>query len=200
MEETRFKEAGEYQNFHVQGSLIKSRILYVHVNYGAGALKRVLNSLPEQTRQLLSTIYIGEWYPLSVLVKLDRTIVEVLTSGDEKAYEDLGVFSADLNLSGAYEPLVHQDIHEFLQLTAVLHKQYQDFGEAQYIRLGETGALLQYRYAQLPPEFYCRSGLGYIRRAVELCGGKGVAVRMTACRRKGDPICEFRIEWYEQSF
>ena len=200
MAEISYKEANEYKNYHVQGSLIKSRILYIHVNYGAGALKRVLNALPEESRQLLATIFIGDWYSLSILIMLDRTIVEILAGGEERTYEDLGVFSADLNLSGAYEPLVHQDIHEFLQLGAVLHKQYQDFGEAQYIRLGETGALLQFRYPQSPPEFFCRSGLGYIRRAVELCGAKGVSVRMTACKRKGDPICEFRIEWQEQSF
>jgi hypothetical protein len=190
-------EAEAYRNFHVQGSLLKSRLLYIHVNHGAGAIKRVLNTLAEPVRdQLSKPIYIGEWYPLSVLVMLDRAIAEVLEGGNTKIYEDLGVFSADVNLSGAYEPLVHQDVHAFLQLTAVLHKAYQDFGEAQYIRLGDMAALLQFRYPQPPPESYCKSAIGYLRRAVELSSGHKVTVRKTACHRKGDPFCEFRIEWH----
>jgi len=196
--ETLAETAEEFRNYHIQGSLIKSRLLYIHVNHGAGALKRVLGVLPERTRELLSApIYIGEWYSLSLLVILDRTIAQVLGAGKDQIYEDLGVFSADLNLSGAYEPLVHQDIHEFLQLTAVLHKSYQDFGEAQYIRLGDSGALLQFRYPQPPPEFYCKSGAGYVRRAIELCGCSKVSVRITACRRLGDPFCEYRLEWQQ---
>jgi hypothetical protein len=199
MEESKpqMAEADEYRNFHVQGSLIKSRFLYVHINHGASALKAVLNKLPDGTReQLTAPIYIGDWYPLSVLVMLDRAISQELASGSEKVYEDLGVFSADVNLSGAYEPLVHRDIHEFLQLTAVLHKQYQDFGEAQYLRLSDTGALLQFRYPQSPPSSYCRSAIGYLRRAVELCGGRQVNLRMTGCLRLGDPLCEYRVEWH----
>src|SRR5688572_28810306 len=181
----------EYRNFHVQGSLIRSRILYVHVNHGAGPLKTVMAVLPENVREQLKTIFIGEWYPLSVLVMLDWAIAKELAGGNARVYEELGVFSADVNLSGAYEPLVHQDIHAFLQLTAVLHKAYQDFGEAQYLRLGDTGALLQFRYPQSPPESYCKSAIGYLRHAVALCGGRQVTVRKTACARKGEPFCEF---------
>lgn len=185
-----------YRDYHVQGSLIKARILYVHVNHGASALKGVLAELPDEMREQLSRpVYIGEWYQLSLLLKLDQAIVETVGGGNERVYEELGGFSADINLSGAYEPLVHQDIHEFLRLTAFLHKNYQDFGEAEYIRFGETAALLQFKYPHPPPEFYCKSGTGYFRRAVELCGGMRVAVKITGCCRLGDPLCEFRIEW-----
>ena len=147
MEETTrpVPEADEYRSYHVQGSLIKSRLLYIHVNHGFSALKQVMATLPAVVREQLSKpVYIGEWYPLSVLVVLDQAIAQVLSGGNERVFEELGVFSADINLTGAYEPLVHQEIHEFLQLTAVLHKQYQDFGDAQYLRLGDMGALLQF--------------------------------------------------------
>ncbi|MCS6885605.1 MAG: hypothetical protein RMM17_04540 [Acidobacteriota bacterium] len=189
-------EAQKQQGYHVQGSLIKARILYIHVNHGASALKEVLALLPEDLRGMLSKpVYIGEWYPLALLTELDRAIVNLLGQGNERVHEELGSFSADINLSGAYEPLVHQDIHEFLRLTAFLHRNYQDFGEARYIKLGETAALLQFSYPQAPPEAFCKSGAGYFRRAVELCGGLRVSVKIAACMRLGDPKCEFRIEW-----
>jgi hypothetical protein len=198
--EEREKQIGaaeEYRKYNVQGSLIKSRLLYIHVNHGFSALKKILATLPDDVREQLSKpVYIGEWYPLSILVMLDQAIAQVLAGGNERVFEELGVFSADVNLSGAYEPLVHQDVHAFLELTAVLHKQYQDFGEAQYLRLSDNGALLQFRYPQSPPASYCKSAIGYLRRAVELCSGHQVTVRMTGCLRQGDPLCEYRVEWH----
>lgn len=185
-----------YSDYHVQGSIIKSRLTYIHINHGAGAIKRLAQTLPPSVSAIVtSPIYIGEWYPLSALAILDRAIVNELSGGNEKIFEDLGVFSADLNLSGSYKPLIKDDIHEFLQLTTVLHKNYQDFGEAQYVRMGDLGALLQFRYPVPPPDGYCRSGMGYFRRAVELCGGQQVTVRKTGCLRQNDPFCEFRVEW-----
>src|SRR5262245_34064193 len=170
MEEKKIGAAEEYSKYHVQGSLIKSRILYIHVNQGFSALKKILATLPDDVREQLSkTVYIGEWYPLSMLVMLDQAIAQVLAGGSERVFEELGVFSADVNLSGAYEPLVHQDVHAFLELTAVLHKQYQDFGEAQYLRLNDNGALLQFRYLQSIPVYYCKSYIGFFCSSFVLC-------------------------------
>jgi hypothetical protein len=189
-------EREPYQDCQIQGSLIKSRLVYIHIHHGAAALKKVLSTLPQTIKEKVTPpIYIGEWYPLIALVELDRAIAEVLESQNPKVYEDLGRFSANLNLNCTYEPLVHKDIHEFLQLTTVLHKSYQTFGQAQYIRLDERGALLQVLYNYPPPENFCQSGLGYFRRAIELCGGQQVSARITACQRQNDSFCEFRLEW-----
>lgn len=191
-------EIQQYQGYNIQGSLIKSRLLYIHVNYGAASVKKVLETLPLEIKEALSqTIYIGNWYPIATLMILDRAICQTLSQGSDKVYEDLGAFSAGVNLSGAYEPLTRKNIQEFLQLTAVLHKSYQDFGDAQYIRLAENAALVQFLYPITPPDKFCRSGLGYFRRAVELCGGKNAIVRKTSCQRERDTFCEFRIEWQE---
>ncbi|MBI4853359.1 MAG: hypothetical protein HY819_16320 [Acidobacteria bacterium] len=192
------EEIQKYQGYNIQGSLLKARMLYIHVNHGAVAVKQVLETLPQETKELLSKpIYIGEWYPIAALMLLDRAISNVLASGSDKVFEDLGTFSAGVNLSGAYEPLTRKNIQEFLELTAVLHKTYQDFGDAQYLKLANNAALVQFQYPVVPPENFCRSGLGYFRRAVELCGGKNALVRKTSCQRQNDLFCEFRIEWQE---
>lgn len=192
------EEMQKYQGYNIQGSLIKARIFYIHVNHGASSVKQVLEILPQEAKEVLSKpIYIGEWYPIAFLMLLDRAISNVLAPGNDKIFEDLGAFSAGINLSGAYEPLTRKNIQEFLELTAVLHKTYQDFGDAQYIRLADNAALVQFLYPVVPPENFCRSGLGYFRRAVELCGGKNPVVRKTSCQRQNDSFCEFRIEWQE---
>lgn len=192
------EEMQKYQGYNIQGTLLKARMLYIHVNYGASSVKQVLEPLPQEAKDILSkSIYIGEWYPIAVLMLLDRTIYRVLAPENDKIFEDLGSFSAGVNLSGAYEPLTRKNIQEFLELTAVLHKTYQDFGDAQYIKLANNAALVQFLYPVIPPENFCRSGLGYFRRAVELCGGRNTLVRKTSCQRNNDSFCEFRIEWQE---
>lgn len=196
MAENTLPSIDQYQSYHVQGSLLKSRIMYIHFTHGAMAIKQVVERLPAEAKEVLTkSIFIGEWYPITILLHLDRAIMDVFSPGNDKIYEDLGAFSAGINLSGAYEPLVRKDIHEFLQHTAMLHRAYQDFGEAQYIMISEDAALLQVLYPQPPPENYCKSGIGYFRRALELCGGNNVSVRMTGCQRNQDAFCEYRLEW-----
>lgn len=187
----------EYQGYNVQGSLLKSRLLYIHVTHGVAALKLVRAALtPAESEILSQSIYVDEWYPISLLVALDQAIKDVLANGNEKVYEELGSFSAGINLNGVYEPLLRKrDIHEFFQLTAVLHKSYQNFGEAQYFKLGENAVLLEFKYPQPPPDTYCKSAIGYFRRALELCGASQTNVRQICCQRQNDPRCEFRIEW-----
>ncbi len=192
------EELQKYQGYNIQGSLLKARMLYIHVNHGIAAVKQVLETLPQEAKEVLTkSIYIGEWYPITVLMLLDRAISNILAPNNDKIYEELGAFSAGVNLSGAYEPLTRKNIQEFLELTAILHKSYQDFGDAQYLRLANNAALVQFLYPILPPEKFCRSGLGYFRRAVELCGGKNTLVRKTSCQRENDSFCEYRIEWQE---
>ncbi|KAF0248209.1 MAG: hypothetical protein FD167_2394, partial [bacterium] len=150
------EEIQKYQGYNIQGSLLKARMLYIHVNYGVASVKQVLETLPQEAKEILTkSIYIGEWYPITVLMLLDQAISKILAPDNDKIYEELGAFSAGVNLSGAYEPLTRKNIHEFLELTALLHKTYQDFGDAQYLRLANNAALVQFLYPILPPEKFC---------------------------------------------
>ncbi|MBX7219579.1 MAG: DUF2378 family protein [Blastocatellia bacterium] len=185
----------------VQGTLIKSRLLFLHLKHGIPTLKKVLQNLPESDRALLvKTVYVGEWYSLATLIRLDMAIQKEIGAMHPTLFEELGAFSADLNLGGTYEPLMRKDVKGLLQLTAVMSKTYQTFGEADYIpeatdSSGKQAATLRINYDEPPPSHYCQSGLGYFRQAVQLCGGKHVTARITACRQQGDPACSFRIEW-----
>ncbi|MBI4751579.1 MAG: hypothetical protein HY774_24115 [Acidobacteria bacterium] len=197
--ESQLETAAQHR---IQGSLIKSRLLFLHIKHGVQTLKKILRLLPAEDQNLLcKTIYVGEWYSLAILVRLDLAIAAELGGHYPNVFEELGRFSADLNLGGAYEPLMKKDIHALLNLSAVMNKTYQDFGKASYHQPessdpgGRQTVLLKLEYPEPPPSHYCESGLGYFQHAVELCGGQEVTVEITECLQQGGRCCCFKVEW-----
>ncbi len=199
-DESLDRQIAATDHWKVQGSLIKSRMLYLQMKHGIPALKRVLASLPEEDRAVLTkTVFVGEWYRLSLLTRLDAAIFRELGAVNPRLAEELGAFSAEVNLGGMYESLMQRDVESFLERTAVVSPTFQSFGSAHYEAGKSQGdfreASISLRYDTAPPVKYCQSGIGYFKRAVELCGGRNVLVAITACRREGASECRFRIRW-----
>ncbi len=174
--------------------------MFVHLKHGVPTLKRILQRLPEADRLLLSKpIYAGEWYSLALLSNLDHQISEELQAAYPDVFEKLGEFSAEMNLAGSIEPIAKKDVRMFLDLTAVMSRNYQNFGTASLKSETISGdfheALVTIEYPIPPPAHYCRSGIGYFRRAVELYGGKNVHVEISTCSQDGNAACGFRIQW-----
>ncbi|MGQ9896563.1 MAG: hypothetical protein ACUVR8_03240 [Acidobacteriota bacterium] len=196
----RAAQLSTVRHWKVQGSLIKSRLLYLQMNHGIATLKRILQSLSEADRTALTkTVFLGEWYELGLLVRLDAAIVADLGATTPDVLEALGAFSAELNIGGTYESLVQRDVEGFLQLSSIVSPTFQTFGSARYESEGKTGLMhsgtVCLAYDTAPPSQYCQSGIGYFRRAVELCGGAHPEVTIASCRREGAPECRFRICW-----
>jgi uncharacterized protein (TIGR02265 family) len=180
---------------NVKGNLLRSRLLYVMLNFGSDAWSRVLARLSESDRGQLAEIKVDQWYPVEALDRLDRAIAEELGEKVEEVFERLGEFSATATLSGPYSSLLNPDIHSFLAQSALIHRSYQDFGEARYEPLSETSGSLLIRYEVAPPASFCISGSAYFRRAVELCGARAARISHPRCSARGDPVCEFHITW-----
>ncbi|AEP13095.1 hypothetical protein [Chloracidobacterium thermophilum] len=199
-DDERAAQLSTVRHWKVQGSLIKSRLLYLQMKHGIATLKHILQSLGEADRAVLTkTVFVGEWYELGLLIRLDAAIVAELGATTPDLLEALGAFSAELNIGGTYESLVQRDVEGFLQLSAVVSPTFQTFGSARYEPENKTGLVragtVCLAYDTAPPSQYCQSGIGYFRRAVELCGGIHPEVTITGCRREGAPECRFRICW-----
>lgn len=182
-------------DMNVKGGLMRARLLYITINHGLELWARVLNHLSDEERAMLGDLTVDEWYPVLVLDHLDRAIAVELGITDEEAFQQLGEFSATTSLTGPYSSLLSEDVHSFLSQSAFIHRSYQNFGQAQYQRLGETSGILVIRYDSAPPAGFCASGVAYFRRSIELCGMRSARVTHTRCRSRGDPLCEFYMNW-----
>jgi hypothetical protein len=184
-----------YSGMQIKGGLLRGRFLFIVLHHGADTWARVVSRLPDEDRQMISNIVVDDWYPLAVLDLIDRAIAEEIGGTDDRVFDQLGEFSATSSLSGPYSSLINPDIHSFLTQSALIHRAYQDFGNASYEELSVTSGLLRIKYEVAPPLSFCTSGTAYFRHAIELCGARTAHIAHTRCRARGDSVCEFYITW-----
>lgn len=180
----------------LKGGMFRSHLTWLTEHGKPGDRDAVLARLPEDSRQQLSgMILVSSWFPFGWLIALDRAIMEVCCGGRIEAIEDLGRWSATINLSTVYKAFDRQTNHAFFENSALLHRQFQDFGNVRYERTGETsGRMVLSEYPCYSPIF-CASAIGYYQGVLESHGGKNARVRETECQCYGDPSCIFEMSW-----
>lgn len=180
---------------HIKGGLLRARFLFIVLHHGAEMWAKIVAGLPAEDRAALDEIEIDNWYSLATLDRVDSAIADALDGDREEVFTTLGEFSATSSLSGPFNSLLNSDIHGFLTQTALIHRSYQDFGDATYEVLSDNSGLLKIDYEAAPPISYCTSGTAYFRRAIELCGAENARITHTRCAGRGDTVCEFYATW-----
>src|SRR5262245_19375087 len=180
---------------HLAGQIFLSRIEYIRQFYGPDSVGSVLDTLSQTDRAVLRAAHEQGWYPFGILVRLDHAIAQVLAPNDTRIFERLG---ADLfrhrtrwlvEWSRAVSP------HHFLVRVADEHHRFHSFGRASYCRTGHSaGELAFFGYPELD-ESFCRSSLGYLRRAVEFLTERPVEVAERLCQLRGDAACAYGLDW-----
>lgn len=181
----------------IKGGILKARLAFVEQVGGAPAVERVLGALPQEEGKTLSTLLTASgWYPFSLGSHLDEAIVAVLGGGDPRYFERLGEASAEKNLGGAHkEFLVPGNPQAFLAKAPMIYSFYYQGGRRTYEATGPTGGLLTTYDA---PHFSgpdCKTVVGWYRKALEMCGAKGVQVTEEECRAEGGKVCRYRLAW-----
>jgi len=143
----------------------------------------------------MRTVLSATWYPFEDVIELDRVIMDRFGHGDPQFLQELGAYSARQNLNGVYRSFRRDDVHEFFRRSAVLHHQFQDFGNARYAETGATeGRMIHSEYASWSP-LYCASAIGFYHECIRLHGGMNVAVWESQCLCRGDATCTFELVW-----
>lgn len=184
----------------VKGALLLARMSYVR-GMGAGTAGRILGRIPARDRELLEglLVYPSFWYPSDVLRRLDDAVAAEVARGDRASIlVDIGHYSADQNFGpkGALRPWVRDsDPHALLREIPKIHASLFGSGERIYERLGDKSAAVRELEGDGHEGDDCLTTVGWLRRAIELCGGWDVQVTETACLARGGRFCEFRCEW-----
>ncbi len=180
----------------VKGGVFKTRLTWLKETGSPEKLERVMSLLGPESRKTLSGMILATtWMPYTMLIELDKAIVEVYGDGNHKVLADLGRYSAEVNLSTTYRAFGEQTHHEFFKKSALLHSQFQDFGTATYEKTGEmSGKMIHSNYESYSPVF-CSSALGYYEGCITSHGGTSPVVRETSCHCRGDSTCTYEMSW-----
>ena len=185
---------------NVKGTLIIARMKYLRAQ-GQEAAERVLRRMTQADQQILRGMLLpSTWYPADLLMRFELTIAAVLAKGDRRAlFVDMGHFSADTNLgpTGTQRPYLREgDPHFLLRNVPRMYASQHSGGTRTYEQTGAKSAVV--RTIEAGGEVNaddCLTAVGWLRRAIELSGGRSVSVDETRCRTKGAPCCEYVCNW-----
>ena len=142
-----------------------------------------------------SAILPVDWYEMSDLIAVDRTIMNLFGAGHPHILREVGAHSAHVNLQGVYKSFTRTSVHDFLSNAAKLHRNFQDFGTVEYDHIGATSVkMIHSGYACFSPLF-CESALGFYSAAVALHGVTNPTVLETSCQCRNEETCTFVIRW-----
>lgn len=183
----------------VKGTLLISRMKFLRAR-GPTPVHAVLERLSRADQEVLEGILLpSSWYPHDLLLRLETALTAVIARGDRaRVFAEMGRFSADANLGpgGVQRPYLREgDPHHLLERVPRMYLSQHTTGRRSYERTGERAAVIRTHEADTALAEDCLMVVGWIERAIEICGGVGVHVIETRCRARGEDVCEYRCAW-----
>lgn len=183
----------------VKGTLLIARMKYLRAR-GSEEAERVLRRMSSTDQQALRGILLpSSWYPADLLLRLEMTIVALLAKGDRRElFVDMGRFTADTNLgpNGTQRPYVREgDPHFLLRNVPRMYATQHSDGTRTFTQDGPRAATIRTVGGTAPEPEDCLTAVGWLKRAIELSGGRVVTVEETRCRGKGAECCEYSCRW-----
>jgi predicted hydrocarbon binding protein len=179
----------------VKGAMVRAHLQFVRDRFGEPALAATLKELPASVAAEVQGLLSSTWCSFESLIVLDRTIARVVGRDERELMRELGRHSAQVNLSTIYRAFHRDDIHEFFRNSAMLHRQFQDFGDCEYELVGKTHCRITIRNAVSYSSVYCSSETGYLEQVIATHGGTAPSVTESACQCMGDDRCTFELRW-----
>ncbi|MCU0305162.1 MAG: DUF2378 family protein [Thermoanaerobaculales bacterium] len=180
----------------IKGSVLKSRLEFVHKEFGEEGLSKVMASLSEADQKILSRLVAVAWVDFEVGRRLDDAIVKALGGGSTRFFERLGEASAEVNLGTLHAAfLAPGNPQAFLAKAPQIYRLYYDVGRREYKQTGEREGVLVTHDAETFSKTDCLTVIGWYRRALEMCGAKNVRILEEECRASGGGVCRYRVSW-----
>jgi hypothetical protein len=180
----------------IKGAVLKSRLAFAQDHSGKEGLQRVLAALPEADQRTLKMLFTSNWYPFELGKALDDAIVRVLGGGRPEFFERLGAASAEKNLTTVHSGfLTKGDAHGFLAKSPTFYSLYYESGRREYTPAGPKEGVFTTYDAETFSAPDCLTVVGWYRKALEMCGVKGVKIVEEECRALGGKVCRYRVKW-----
>ncbi len=181
----------------VRGRALPARRAYLLKHFGEKSYEDLIASLPPELRALLEDPPLAfSWVSLARMRELDRHIIDKVFGGRLSPMRSLHAEMAENDMNMAYKVLFKFGSPTFiLSKVDIAYRHYFRPGGVDILELEEGRGVGRLRDVTLP-QYMCSEGLsGWTRAAVELSGGKNVAVLHTSCKHQGDADCLWELSW-----
>lgn len=178
---------------------VKGTMIQAHLAWAKARIPDVDRQLPprlspECRRLIESGVLATQWFPFHCLIDLDRAIAALAGFDVSDVMRSLGRYSAAQNLTGAYRAFVAEDPHRLFERTALLHSQFQNFGQSSYERRGASAGRIRVDGCDEYSPAFCESALGFYEGALKAMNRPGQCAE-PQCACLGDAACVFEMEW-----
>jgi len=190
--------APRYAAYEVKGTLLGARRRYVQEEYGAEALAKLKGAVSAEARQYLDDDPLPfAWYPLEVLVEIDRQIVLGPMDGRVAEMKYFGDRIARYDLNTLYKMLFKLGTPSFVlkRIGTAYGLYFRGGGGVRAESLGDRRMQLSFRDA-VQPYYMCKYGIsGWLHASVDLSGGRNIGIDHERCVHSGDPTCVWKVSW-----
>ena len=179
-----------------RGLLFTAARMFTEQRFGLEAVEHCLRQLDESDQAILRSLIPMGWYPLEPTVQFMRVLDDLYGSGDLRLCREIGMFSAEWQLTVLHRFVMWLKPVEWLMHRGMTNwRQSHDTGRWETEQLGPThivGRLYEFAVADLA---WCVRLAGFLERAVSLTGAQNVEISETRCRARGGECCKFVGRW-----
>ena len=181
----------------IKGLVIQSRLDYLENHDDQRLWKTVLQKLSEPTRQAVGEqVFLTNLYPFRILKELDTVLGENLDQPLEKVFRDIGEhFAVTILDRYFYNYIEMQDPQAFLAQIRNLYPYLWNFGQYFYQKSDNHSASVRFEYDEDIHKPYCWFTQAFLKKGIEICGGKAVALQEETCGAEDGEACSYVLTW-----
>jgi uncharacterized protein (TIGR02265 family) len=178
-----------------KASALINRFDYVKQRFGPKGLDQVLAKLATEDARAFNFPN-ADWYPLSLIIRVDRVLVAELLGGDVARMAEVGEFTLENSLTTIYrflfrvlgtETMLQNGVRAFRKLVSQGAPVFENVGPKE----------MSVRFEGFDPgaETYCHFLRGAIQGVLKANGVKSFSVTKTGCVLRGQACCTYLVRW-----
>ncbi len=178
----------------VKGGKISNKLAFLKDHYGEAMVRQVIDSMDSFDQLELKIILDTAWYEIELYDHLMIAICKTAAGGDESVYTRIGYYSAEQSFSTTYKAFRGKDPEDLVRKMVTMHAMRNNPADMK-IAYYEAGRCMVRIAEPRSTVAICKVAVAFYVRAIELCGASSVEVKETSCSGKGQPFCQFDLNW-----
>ena len=179
---------------------LRSSKEFIKEKYGEDSLRKVIDSLSEEDKEIVNTVLPSSWIPQDTWIRFFEAVVRELAAGNESIVKEAGSYTANKELSSIHRLfLKFGNPENIAKKVPVLMETYfsadEHDMEATATKLGENKYRISAKKFEPRQRLIEIAILGWLENAFKLSGAKNLSIGITKSLKEGEGSIEFLVSW-----